>query len=310
MTPVRMNGLVVCSLTSQMQVARRGYRQPHATKLLAITFAIASSCSSPTAPHAPAVSSVVVTGLPSVAIFVGDTYQLAATANFSDGSAQVVTGTASWSSSNALVAQVSSSGLLTAVATGSVTARATYQGQSGSETASVEPGTAGLMCGIERWSVKTLSDKDATSVDVSSVVSTTIKALNDVAPRCSSLPSIRTYPEEFKTFEVTGKILVVRSEDDRDYHIALQDLSDPSVTIVTEIADPSCEGSVTSPFRQLLGQARNAFNAIIGGRSFSAMVGETLKVRGVGFYDFNHGQTGRSLSCIEIHPVISVERIQ
>lgn len=309
MTPVRMDGRVVCSLAEQMQVARRRYR-PHPAQLLAVTLAIAASCSSPTAPRMPTVTSVVVTGLPTIAIFVGDTYQLVATANLSDGSAQVVTNTASWSSSNTLVAQISSSGLLTAVATGSATARATYQGQSGSETASVEPGTSGLMCGIERWPVKTLSDPSATSVDMSVAPTTTIAALNQFTAHCSGIPSLRTYPEEFKTFEVTGRILVVRSEDDHDYHIALQDLNDPSVTIVTEIADPSCEGSVTSPFRQLLGQTRNAFNAIIGGRALSAMVGETLKVRGVGFYDFNHGQTGRSQSCLEIHPVISVERVQ
>ena len=293
-----------------MQAARAVTRRPRRARLLAIALALAASCSNPTAPHGPAVIAVVVSGLPAIAIFVGDTYQLSATALFSDGSSQVVTSTASWSSSNALVAQVSASGLLTAVATGSFTARASYQGQTGSEATSVEPAVIGPLCGIERWPVKTLSDPSATSVDLLSVQTTTIGALNQLTPHCSSLPSLRTYPEEFKTFEVTGKILVVRLEDDHDYHVALQDLSDPSVTIVTEIADASCEGPATSPFRQLLGQARNAFNAIIGGQSFSAMIGETLKVRGVGFYDFNHGQTGRSQSCLEIHPVISVERIQ
>ena len=285
-------------------------RRPLHATLLALALAIAASCSSPTAPHTPTVTSLVVTGLPSIAIFVGDTYQLSATANFSDGSTQIVTGSANWSSSNALVAQLSASGLLTAVATGSFTARAAYQGQSASEGASVEPAVTGQSCGIERWPVKTLSDPSATSVDLLSAVSTTIGALNQLTPHCSSIPSLRTYPEEFKTFDVTGKILVVRLEDDHDYHIALQDLSDPSVTIVTEIADATCEGAVTSPFRQLLGQTRNAFNAIIGGQSLSAMVGQTLKVRGVGFYDFNHGQTGRSQSCLEIHPVIGVERVQ
>jgi hypothetical protein len=29
----------------------------------------------------------------------------------------------------------------------------------------------------------------------------------------------------------------------------------------------------------------------------------------VGFFDFNHGQTGRSRSCIELHPVLGIETV-
>jgi len=31
--------------------------------------------------------------------------------------------------------------------------------------------------------------------------------------------------------------------------------------------------------------------------------------RGVGFFDFNHNQTGRSRSCIELHPILGIERV-
>ena len=38
--------------------------------------------------------------------------------------------------------------------------------------------------------------------------------------------------------------------------------------------------------------------------------GATVRVRGAGFYDFNHGQTGRSQSCMELHPLTSIERVR
>jgi hypothetical protein len=68
----------------------------------------------------------------------------------------------------------------------------------------VEPGTdpnglmPGLACGVERWSVKTLSDADATRVNISAVQTTTIRAVNVRASHCSGLPSTRAFAEEFE----------------------------------------------------------------------------------------------------------------
>ena len=47
--------------------------------------------------------------------------------------------------------------------------------------------------------------------------------------------------------------------------------------------------------------------AILGGRSPSSAVGMTVRVRGVGFYDFDHGQTGRSRIGMELHSVLSIQ---
>jgi hypothetical protein len=158
--------------------------------------------------------------------------------------------------------------------------------------------------------VKTLSDADVFSVNLGNVQSTTIKDLNLLPTHCSGLPSSRAFPPEFQTFEVTGRIIVARLEDDRDYHVALADPSDGSFTIVTEIPDPQCDGAATSPYHQTLAQVRAAFDAIAGGRSLSSLTGTLVRVRGVGFYDFNHGQTGRSESCLELHALISIEVVQ
>ncbi len=76
------------------------------------------------------VTSIVFYGVTSV--FSGVPIQLTASATFADGSAQIVTNTATWQSADVSVATVSSSGLVTWVATGSTTITATYLGTSGS----------------------------------------------------------------------------------------------------------------------------------------------------------------------------------
>ena len=155
-----------------------------------------------------------------------------------------------------------------------------------------------------------MSDPDVLSINLGSVQSTTIRDLNSFPAHCGSLPALRTFSPEFQVFEVTGRIIVARLEDDRDYHVALEDPADNSFTIITEIPDPQCDGASTSPYRATLAQVRAAFDAFVGGRSLSSVVGTTVRVRGVGFYDFNHGQTGRSQSCLELHAVVSFEVIQ
>jgi trimeric autotransporter adhesin len=80
------------------------------------------------------VSSVAVNGtVPAI----GSTSQFTSTATFSDGTTQDVTSTAAWVSFNAAVARVSSSGVVTAVATGTAVVKATYQGSSGTFTLTV-----------------------------------------------------------------------------------------------------------------------------------------------------------------------------
>jgi len=168
----------------------------------------------------------------------------------------------------------------------------------------------GLVCGVERWNVKTFSDADAGSVDLRRVAVTTIKALNERASHCDGGPDRRSYPEEFEVYEVTGRVTFVRLEDDRDYHIAIANLQDSSFTIVTEVADIACQGAISSAHRTTLETARNAFVTILGGQSPSSLVRAPVRLKGVGFFDFNHGQTGRARNCMELHPVVGIELIQ
>jgi hypothetical protein len=267
--------------------------------------------SAPTAPPTATVASVIVTGWVQP-LRVGDVVQLSATAIYSDGASRPVTGEATWDTSNASVATVLG-GMVTGRGEGTVVISARFSGRSGQQMLTIERGSipqTGLTCGVERWAVKTLSDPLASTVNLTTVVPTTVRALNQLTTRCSGLPSARTFPEEFITYEVVGRITYVASQDDRDYHVVLADHQDGSYSIVTEVADPACSGAIISPHRSVMGDARISFMALMAGRGPASLVGSVVRVRGVGFFDFNHGQIGRARNCMELHPVTLIERVQ
>jgi len=97
----------------------------------------------PAPPTTPAVTvtsmQVGVAGNRPGALPPGQSLQLWALANYSDGTTADVTNTALWQSSNPVVATVSPSGLLTAAAAGLVDATATVQQQSGVVHIEVRP---------------------------------------------------------------------------------------------------------------------------------------------------------------------------
>src|SRR5205085_12658525 len=85
----------------------------------------------------PAVVSAGTVTATATSVPAGDQVQMSSTANFSDGTTQYVTGTASWTSSNTGVATVSTGGAVTTHTQGSADISATYQLVSGSATVTV-----------------------------------------------------------------------------------------------------------------------------------------------------------------------------
>jgi hypothetical protein len=156
----------------------------------------------------------------------------------------------------------------------------------------------GPACGVERWPVKTLTDAAAIRIDLSSVIPTTVAALNRLPPRCSDLPEARTFAEEFRVYALVGVVQFTRDESDRDVHVVLADPADPAKTMVVEVVDPAC--ALASPMLTTFSNARLSY------QRFGSLVGKQVSVLGVGFYDFAHGQVGRSDSCFELHPVLSI----
>jgi uncharacterized protein YjdB len=86
----------------------------------------------------PAVVSSVTVSPATASVAAGNPASFTATANFSDGSTQPVTGTAAWTSSNEAVATVAS-GAVTTLTAGTVTITATFNGVPGTATLTVTP---------------------------------------------------------------------------------------------------------------------------------------------------------------------------
>ena len=85
----------------------------------------------------PTLTTVTVTpATPSVV--AGSTLQMTATGSYDDGSTKNITGTATWTTSDASVATVSSAGLLTGVAAGTATITASSGAISGTTTATIQ----------------------------------------------------------------------------------------------------------------------------------------------------------------------------
>ncbi len=158
-------------------------------------------------------------------------------------------------------------------------------------------------CGIERWAVKTGTDVDASSVDLSSASPTDVATLRSLQPP-SPLPETRRIaPTELTVWVVNATLTVFKLETDQDYHLVLTDAS--GNTMIVEIPDPACVGS-GSPFASAIAQARAKFDHQLSATSQFQEVSLPVQVTGVGFFDRLHNQRGVAPNGIELHPVLDI----
>ena len=120
-----------------------GLAQAVAAGSTKVTATVSGMSGSATLTVAPSLSSITVSPAnPSAAI--GATQQFSATAKYSDGSTGNVSSTVTWTSATTSVATISSSGLATAVATGSSVITAAIGGISGTSSLTVTPQVASI----------------------------------------------------------------------------------------------------------------------------------------------------------------------
>lgn len=189
-------------------------------------------------------------------------------------------------------------------------------------------------CGVERWPVKTGTDRDVSRVDLDNPQTVTINDLRQLhrgrAFARSTLQRqgrTRISPDELKTFTLDATLIAYKREGgptgDSDYHLVLEDNSCPrgrSCTVVVEIPIASCvatAGGAGENRRRILEgitQARSDFDTFVARdkprnlnieRRFR-VTSVPVRVFGVGFFDFDHGQRGRAPNIFEIHPVLSI----
>jgi hypothetical protein len=162
-------------------------------------------------------------------------------------------------------------------------------------------------CGVERWSVKTLTDAQHGAIIRTPVVSS-VRELRGL-PKPWSLPATtRLAPTELRTFTIRALIVGWKRESDHDFHIVVADSSDPTATMIVEVPDPSCIAANVDSLGDLL-LVRRLVVARLGRPTaafhhFDPPV--KAKITGVGFFDFIHGQTGVAPNGIELHPVTAI----
>jgi hypothetical protein len=156
----------------------------------------------------------------------------------------------------------------------------------------------GPACGVERWTVKILTDSDRDSVSLVAEP-TTIAALVDLPEPRESRPARGRLAMERRTFRVRGVLVETRKQSDLDLHLILEDPVDRTKRLVAEIPDSVCAvgGRHASDFAE----ARRAVELLPNGA--------LVDVTGVAFWDNEHGQIGMAANGIELHPVLRVEPV-
>ena len=167
-------------------------------------------------------------------------------------------------------------------------------------------------CGKERWNVKTLSDKDTLKVDFAHIIKTTVKTQASLPKPPKIGKNMPRQNTECNVYSIDCYITEFKKEADKDIHIVLRDLK-TNATMVAELPSPECpEVKRTSRYRKFE-ELYSWFSTNIGNPTSSfKTLPEPVKVRitGVGFYDFIHGQRGMALNGREIHPVLSIKMLK
>ncbi len=165
---------------------------------------------------------------------------------------------------------------------------------------------AELHCGAERWAVKTLTDPAARRVNLTPIDSTidALRALPVPGPMEFSTPR---FPAEMRTYRVEARLLWVKEEEDRDFHLVVAGAS--GATMIAEVPDPGCAGA--SVYVGTLRGVRTAFVSRFGRpdtRRFHAVSGRpAVTITGVLFFDVAHGQRGVAPNGVELHPVLGLK---
>jgi hypothetical protein len=109
-------------------------------------------------------------------------------------------------------------------------------------------------------------------------------------------------------FTIKALLLGYHHEQDEDFHLVLANPDDQTQTMIAEIPAPDCLkdqklAKVSQDMRAALAQAFGS----PGAKTARLPHPVPILIRGVGFYDFPHGQDGLAPNAIELHPVLGLK---
>lgn len=157
-------------------------------------------------------------------------------------------------------------------------------------------------CGVDRWAVKRLTDRDRDEIDFT-VRRTTIRSLGRLRVPSARRQDRRAGVNERRLFCVEAWLMYAHPQDDGDLHLALLDVTDERSTMVAEIPEPRCSVVCRSPYARAFATARTTVEDKLA-RDTTGIF--RVVVVGVGFFDRKHGQTDAAPNYFELHPVLGI----
>jgi hypothetical protein len=163
--------------------------------------------------------------------------------------------------------------------------------------------TQSVLCGgVERWSVKVLTDPNVNTVNFTPVI-TTLDILINLSTPIPTSSNPRIAGIEDKVYTIRCHITIKKSESDYDYHLVL---SDGIHTLIAETPDPACATASSSAYVNNFIAVRNFVDANIAAGNVYNVNLPDVDVTGVAFIDLEHGQTGVAPNNIELHPMLDI----
>lgn len=165
----------------------------------------------------------------------------------------------------------------------------------------------GQNCGVERWSVKTLSDNDTLKIDFKKLIKSTVHEQVLMAPPIKKRERLDS---ETKVYSIDCFIIGYKKEgNDKDIHIIIEDINTDE-TMVIEIPSYECFDIQKTSRYELFKELQEWFSKNIGHPTSKFVYLEKhipVTITGVGYFDFVHGQKGMAENGREIHPVLSIQ---
>jgi hypothetical protein len=151
-------------------------------------------------------------------------------------------------------------------------------------------------CGVERWPVKVLGDRDAWRVNLKPLPVTIAELAATPRPVARLSQDRRIAPHELQTYVVRARLWRISTQEDGDWHVELRDPERPTEMMIAEIPAPECAPSpeLAARYSEVRVQLRKFPRHAI------------VLVSGVAFFDHFHNQRGRAPNGIELHPVLEV----
>lgn len=157
--------------------------------------------------------------------------------------------------------------------------------------------------GVERWSVKVMTDPAAGNLVLTPKPSSVTHIVGLTTPTPTS--SMARYDQvEDSVYTVLVNITEMRVESDSDWHLVI---TDGKSTMIAECPCPSCNSVIASPYISQFTTARNWIAANIGNVQNTSLNVKNVLVTGQAFLDPPHGQSGAAPNNVELHSILKIE---